>query len=139
MRPRSIQLFEGLSLAAVALGALIIALSWGESVAAVRSSVRGAGIEPALMILSVLYVGLLVLLILLTSRRANSVAKWLFVAIIVLEIVGTVPGLGGVMRGGIRGWAVIGQLLLQIVALWFLFVPASRAWFSEWRSGSARA
>jgi hypothetical protein len=134
MRPRSITLFETLSLAAVALGALTLALTWNALMASVYASIRGAGIEPAVVILSVLYIGLLVLLILLTSRRASVIAKWLFTAIIVGELVMTVPGLPAMARGGLIGWAQIVQLAIQLVALWFLFVPASRAWLREFRT-----
>lgn len=134
MRPRSIILFESLSLAAVALGVLILALAWNALMASVYAQVRGAGIEPAVMILAILYIALLVLLILLTSRRASAVAKWLFTAIIVAELVMTVPGLPSMGRGGLAGWAQILQLVLQLVALWFLFVPASRAWLREFRT-----
>ena len=134
MRPRSITLFESLSLAAVALGVLILALTWNALMASVYARIRGAGIEPAVMVLSVLYIGLLVLLILLTARRASVVAKWLFTAIITAELVMTLPGLPAMARGGMVGWAQIVQLALQLVALWFLFVPASRAWLREFRT-----
>ncbi|HEY0314246.1 MAG TPA: hypothetical protein VGC56_17360 [Allosphingosinicella sp.] len=134
MRPRSINLFEGLSLAAVALGAVIMALTWNSVMIAVSASVRGAGIEEAVMILAILYVLLLVMLILLASRRANAVAKWLFTAIIVAELVMSLPKLPGMLRSGPLGWASTAQLILQLVALWFLFVPASRTWFREWRA-----
>jgi uncharacterized membrane protein YeiB len=134
MRPRSIMLFETLSLAAVALGALTVALTWNALMASVYAQIRGSGIEPAVMIMTALYVGLLVLLILLTSRRASAVAKWLFTAIIVAELVFTLPGLPAMLRGGLVGWAQIVQLALQLVALWFLFVPASRAWLREFRT-----
>jgi uncharacterized membrane protein YeiB len=134
MRPRSIMLFETLSLAAVALGALIVALTWNALMASVYARIRGSGIEPAVMIMTVLYVGLLVLLILLTARRASSVAKWLFTAIILAELMFTIPGLPSMLRGGLLGWAQIVQLALQLVALWFLFVPASRLWLREFRT-----
>src|SRR4051812_17888555 len=98
MRPRSIMLFEVLSLAAVALGALIVALTWNALMASVYARIRGSGIEPAVMIMTALYIGLLILLILLTSRRASAVAKWLFTAIIVAETVVTVPGLAAMLR-----------------------------------------
>jgi hypothetical protein len=127
-------LFESLSLAAVALGALTLALTWNALMASVYARIRGAEIEPAVMILSVLYIGLLVLLILLTSRRASVIAKWLFTAIIAAELVMTVPGLAAMARGGLVGWAQIVQLAIQLVALWFLFVPASRAWLREFRT-----
>jgi uncharacterized membrane protein YeiB len=134
MRPRSITLFESLSLAAVALGVLILVLTWNALMASIFARLRGAGIEPAVMILATLYVGLLILLILLTARRASAVAKWLFTAIIVAELVMTVPGLPSMVRGGLVGWAQILQLVLQLVALWFLFMPASRAWLREFRT-----
>jgi len=134
MRPRSIMLFESLSLAAVAIGVLILALTWNALMASVYARIRGSGIEPAVIILSALYVGLLVLLILLTARRASVVAKWLFTAIIVAETVMTVPGLASMARGGLVGWAQIVQLLLQLVALWFLFAADSRAWLREYRT-----
>ncbi|HMC92695.1 MAG TPA: hypothetical protein VKI45_09560 [Allosphingosinicella sp.] len=134
MRPRSISLFEGLSLAAVALGALVMILSWHSVMATVSASVRGAGIEEAVIVLAILYVGLLVLLILLASRRASAVAKWLFTAIIVAELIMSLPKLPGMLGAGPIGWASTVQLVLQLVALWFLFVPASRAWFREWRA-----
>jgi hypothetical protein len=127
-------LFEGLSLLAVALGALIMALTWNSVMATVSASVRGAGIEEAVMILAALYVLLLVMLILLASRRASAVAKWLFTAIIVAELVMSLPKLPGMLRAGPVGWASTAQLILQLVALWFLFVPASRTWFREWRA-----
>jgi hypothetical protein len=134
MRPRSIMLFETLSLGAVGVGALILAMSWTSLMASVYARIRGAGIEPAMMVLAILYVGLLALLIVLTSRRGNGVAKWLFTAIIAAELVTSIPGVPAMMRGGIVGWTQILQLLLQLVALWFLFVPASRAWMRSYRA-----
>jgi len=134
MRPRSIMLFESLSLAAVALGALILGLTWNALMASVYARIRGTGIEPAVMILAALYVGLLVLLILLTSRRASIVAQWLFTAIIVAELAMTLPGLGAMARGGLVGWAQIVQLILQLVAVGFLFMPDARAWLREFRT-----
>jgi len=134
MRPTSIRAFEGLSLLAVAIGALTTWLGWDALVASVRSKVLGAGLEPALAVLSIIYVGLLVLLILLTARRASAVAKWLFVVIIVGEAVFTVPKLGAMAGAGLIGWAEIVQLLIQLVAVAMLFTAPSRAWFAEWRA-----
>jgi hypothetical protein len=134
MRPRSIMLFETLSLAAVAVGALVLAMSWNSLMASVYAKIRGAGIEPAVMVLAALYVGLLLLLILLTSRRGSVVAKWLFTAVVVATLVTSVQDLPGMVRGGIVGWTKVLQLLLYVAGLWFLFVPASRAWLKEWRT-----
>jgi hypothetical protein len=139
MRPSSIRAFEGLSLLAVAIGAVITWLGWDALVASVRSKVLGAGLEPALMILSLIYVGLLVLLILLTARRGSSVAKWLFVAIIAGELIFTVPKLGAMAAAGPMGWAEILQLLIQLLAVAALFTAEARAWFAEWRKPGAAA
>jgi hypothetical protein len=134
MRPRSIMLFEILSLAAVAVFALTLAMSWHSVMAKVHASIRGAGIEPAVMVLAALYVGLLVLLIFLTSRRGSAAAKWLFTILVLVTLATSVPGLLSMTRGGIVGWTQILQLILQAAGLWFLFVPASRTWLREWRA-----
>jgi hypothetical protein len=139
MRPSSIRAFEGLSLLAVAIGAATTWLGWDALVASVRSKVLGAGLEPALAVLSLIYIGLLVLLILLTARRGSAVAKWLFVAIIAGELVFTLPKLGAMAGAGAIGWAEILQLLIQLVAVAALFTAPSRAWFAEWKTPGAAA
>ena len=128
MRPRSIVLFETLSLAAVGLGLLVLALTWNALLANVNARIRAAGVEPAMMILAAIYVLVLVMLILLISRRGSVAAKWLFAAIILAETLFTVPGLPAMLRGGIIGWTQILQLVVQLAALWFLFAPQSRGW-----------
>lgn len=138
MRPASIRLFEGLSLLAVAVGALIIWLSWDGVLDYARVKLPGAGIEPALIVLSVIYIGLLVMLILLTSRRGSFVAKWLFVAVSLVTLLVTLPELGGLVRGGAAGWLKIVQLLVQLAGVGFLFTPPSRAWFGAWRAPAGR-
>jgi hypothetical protein len=138
MRPTSIRAFEALSLLAVAIGALTTWLGWDSLVASVRSKVLGAGLEPALAVLSLIYIGLLVMLILLTARRGNAVAKWLFVAIIVGELVFTVPKLGAMAGAGLIGWMEIVQLLIQLAAVAMLFTAPSRAWFAEWHVPGGR-
>lgn len=139
MRPTSIRAFEGLSLLAVAIGALTTWLGWDALVASVRSKVLGAGLEPALAVLSAIYIVFLILLILLTARRGSAVAKWLFVAIIAAELVFTVPKLGAMAGTGVIGWAEILQLLIQLVAVALLFTGPSRAWFAGWRSPAGPA
>lgn len=134
MRPRSIMLFEILSLAAVAVFALSLAMTWHSVMARVHASIHGAGIEPAVMVLTALYVGLLALLIFLTSRRRSTVAKWLFTILVLATLATSVPALVSMTRGGIVGWTQIVQLVLQAAGLWFLFVPASRTWLKEWRA-----
>lgn len=134
MRPRSIMLFETLSLAAVGVFVLALAMSWNPLMASVYARIRGAGIEPAVMVLAALYVGFLLLLVFLTARRGSGVAKWLFTAIALATLASSLPGIPAMARGGIVGWTQLLQLLLQAAGLWFLFVPASRSWLREWRT-----
>ncbi|HEY0414067.1 MAG TPA: hypothetical protein VGD66_13100 [Allosphingosinicella sp.] len=138
MRPSSIVNFERLSLLAVAIGAVITYLSFDALVASVRPKVPGAGLESGLAVLSLIYIALLVLLIVMTSRRASAVAKWLFVLVIAAELVVTMPKLPAMAGGGMLGWIQIVQLLVQLVALAFLFTPPSRAWFRDWRRPGGR-
>src|SRR4051794_38189903 len=138
MRPSSIVNFERLSLLAVAVGAVIMWLSWDALVASLRPKVPGTGLEPALAVLALIYLGLLVLLILLTSRRGSAVAKWLFVLIIAAELIFTLPGLRAMARAGVNGWVEIVQLAIQVAAVAFLFTAPSRQWFREWRRPGGR-
>jgi hypothetical protein len=139
MRPQAIRNFERLSLLAVAIAAIVLLLNWNLFVAAVRMRVLGTGIEAGLIVLSLLYLGLLVLLILLISRRASLVAKWILVLIIALELVYTVPAIPGMLRAGPIGWAETVQLLIQLAAIVLLFTPAARTWFREARTGGLSA
>ena len=138
MRPSSIVNFERLSLLAVAIGLVTLYLSWDSVLASARSAVPGTGLESAVAVLSLIYIGFLVLLILLTSRRGSAVAKWLFILVIVAEAVLTIPKLGAMMRGGAVSWLGLLQLLLQLGAIGLLFTAASRAWFLAWRSPATR-
>jgi hypothetical protein len=129
LRPKSIVTFEMLSLAAVALGIVLTYLTWDALVAQARSAVLGSGIEAAVAILACVYVAILVLLILLASRRASNVARWLLALIVVVELVFTLPSLGATLAAGTIGLVSTLQLLMMTVAVVLLFLPASRPWF----------
>jgi hypothetical protein len=134
MRPSTIVNFEWLSLLAILLGVATMVLAWDSLISSVRSKVLGSGLEPAVAILAIIYVALLVLLILLTSRRASNVAKWLLVLIIAAGLVGSVPRIPAMLGAGVLGWVETAQMLIQLAAIVMLFLPASRAWF---RNGGA--
>jgi hypothetical protein len=134
MRPSTIVNFEWLSLLAVLLGVATTVLTWDSLIASVRSKVLGSGLEPAVAILAIIYIALLVMLILLTSRRASNVAKWLLVLIIALELVASAPRIPAMLGAGLLGWVETAQMLIQLAAVVMLFLPASRAWF---KSGGA--
>jgi hypothetical protein len=129
LRPKTIVSFEILSLAAVALGILLTWLSWDDIVAQARSAVLGSGIEAAVAILAFVYVAILVLLILLASRRASNVARWLLALIVVAELVFTLPHIGATLAAGTVGLIETLQLAMMTGAVVLLFLPASRPWF----------
>jgi hypothetical protein len=129
LRPKSIVTFEILALAAVALGIVVTLMSWDGLVAQARSAVLGSGIEAAVAILLIVYVAILVLLILLASRRGSNVARWLLAIIVAAELAFSIPGLGGMLAGGVVGLLSTLQLLMMVVAVVLLFVPRSRPWF----------
>jgi hypothetical protein len=134
MRPSTIVNFEWLSLLAVLLGVATTVLAWDSLIASVRSKILGSGLEPAVAILAIIYIALLVLLILLTSRRASRVAMWLFILIVVVGDLSSVPRIPAMLGAGMLGWVETAQMLIQLAAVVMLFLPASRAWF---RSGGA--
>lgn len=72
-----------------------------------------------------------VALVFLISRRRSTWAKWL---LIVLSAAATAPWAALVNRAGVTDWAGVLGLLqggLQIVSLFYLIHPASRAWFGS--------
>jgi hypothetical protein len=129
LRPKTIVSFEILSLAAVALGLLVTWLTWDGIVAQARSAVLGSGIEAAVAILVLIYVAILALLILLASRRASNVARWLLALIVVVELAFTLPTIGATLAAGTVGLISTLQLAMMTVAVVLLFLPASRLWF----------
>ena len=127
MRPKPIVWFELLSLAALALGVLAAILSWGGAVPGVGGrAAEGSGVAIA----TGLTLALTLALILLTSRKRNSVAKWILVVLVVAALVMQLPQLGELLGGGIAGLASVASSLLQVAALCFLFTADARRWFA---------
>ena len=72
-----------------------------------------------------------VILVFLISRRRSIWAKWL---LIVLSAAATAPWAALLRRSGVADWAGVLGLLqggLQIVSLFYLIHPASRAWLDS--------
>jgi len=132
MKPMSIRRFDLFYLASIALSVVTYVLSYGPMVASVQARTvvagmqLGAGTVIATMVLSV---GLSLLLWFFASQRRAVVAKWIIVAFFVLGLTG-IPGL-------IAGeWTLLKtlsalNLLLEAVAIFYLFQPDAKAWFAE--------
>ena len=127
MRPKSIALFEGLSLVAVALAALAAFLTFGGSVQGASARASAGSLEIASTIIGIV---LSLVLVLLTSRRRSNVAKWVLVLLVAVSVVMTVPQLGAVLSSGLIGIVHIASIVLQAVAVFFLFTPEARAWLA---------
>ena len=132
MRPRSIARFELLYLLSILIGVGLTVYSWDASVAVLRQAGGGPGLLIAIQAVTYSVVLALVLLI---SRRASIVAKWVLVLLFLagVAVMFLRPALT-LAEGPIL--AVQGaQTLIQLAALYLLFTPEARRWFQGERAG----
>lgn len=127
MRPKSIARFEALSLLSVGLAAVAAVLSWG---GALPGGARQGAVGSAMIAATGLALILSLVLILLTSRKGSNVAKWLFVVLVAVSAAVTVPRLGTIGAEGLVGTVDVASVVLQLVAIYFLFTAEARAWFA---------
>ena len=74
--------------------------------------------------------GLSLLLIWLIARRANRVAKWIFILLSAASFTFQLASPEPIFEtGGVTAVIIFGQDLLILYALWMLFRPESNAWF----------
>ncbi len=118
--------FERAYLLSIALGAASVAVYWGE--------LRQVAPPLPLAIASALLLGAVATLALFVSRRRSEVCKWLLVALTVAGIALSLPSLPASLAAGPRGWLGLAQMLLQAVAIAFLFTPPARHWLRRPRS-----
>lgn len=135
MRPQSIELFEKVYLASIAIGLVAVAVGWrvltAESQA--RMATASAGTVQGILIGSmVLVFGISLLLWFLIARKASNVAKWILVVLaasgvysLLKEIVfSTVPkDLDFALNTA--------STLLGLYAVWLLFRPDAAAWLKS--------
>lgn len=132
MRPKSVVLAEYLYLASIVLMIAIAALTWDAAVAQ-----NGVGL---ILGINAFGVGLSLMLLILTTRRASRVALWFLVALTAIGAWGVALQVsGGVLAVGIVGVLTIAQLILTIVPIVLLFRPRARAWFDAVRHGEIDA
>ena len=84
-------------------------------------------------LLQVIGLALVVLLILLISRRGSEIAKWIFLLLFVAGLAIMAPAIPDILSRGQIGLLQLAQIAVQALALYFLFTPESRAWFKEKR------
>lgn len=129
MRPASIARFEWLSLLALGIGLVMAVVTWDQSVAVARSGGMGTG---SVLLVMAVSIAVPLLLILLVSRRANVVAKWILIAMFLggLAMIFLSPKVK--LASGPHFLVQIAQILMQAMAIALLFTKESRRWL---RSG----
>ena len=133
MRPRSIVRFEQLYLLSLAIGLGLMIYSWDESVAVARQ----AGGGPIMVVaIQAVTVAITLGLVLLISRGASVLAKWVLVLFFLggMAIMLTRPGL--TFGAGPILVAQVAQILLQLAAIYLLFTEEARLWFKAGRTGA---
>lgn len=124
MRPKSVVQAEWLYLASIVLLVVLAVLGWKDAVAA-------SGVAAAFGI-NAFFVGLSLLLLILTTRRASRVALWALVVVTVLTDLGFLYQVSsGVLAAGLFGALVTVQAALATIGVVFLFRPNARAWFDD--------
>lgn len=122
--PSSIRTFERMQIVALAMG--WVDATWIYHMV-LRHKLSAFVFAAALITVS----AVVVVLVFLISRRRSTWAKWL---LIVLSAAATAPWAALLNRAGVTDWAGVLGLFqggLQIVSLFYLIHPASRAWFGS--------
>ena len=123
--PNHIKYFEWAILGSIALGIIQTGLLF------YLFSPGPAPSEPSFLVVNLILPPLLVLLVLLTSRKRNRIAKWILVLITVFTIVINTALISSFFETGFAGIPSLIQLLIQCVGIYFLFTEESRNWFKE--------
>ncbi|KQM64916.1 hypothetical protein ASE75_07530 [Sphingomonas sp. Leaf17] len=126
MRPKSIVQGEYLYLASIVLLLVLAILGWDDAVAQSGATVA-IGVNA-------FFIGLSLLLLILTTRRASRVALWLLVVLTTINAGGYLLQVAsGVLANGLFGILTTAQAILGIVACQLFFRTTAREWFAERR------
>ncbi|MGY2736028.1 hypothetical protein [Sphingomonas sp. UYP23] len=136
-RPASITLFERCYLGAVVVGLVNSAMAWNDTMARIAEQPAAAQLGSAFgqsMLIGVTVLSIVISLLLwyFTARQASVVTKWIItgffgigaLSFVLAAVKGTMPqGVGGILA--VLAW------VLNAVAVFALFKPASKVWFGE--------
>ncbi|MDB5693518.1 MAG: hypothetical protein JWO81_2581 [Alphaproteobacteria bacterium] len=133
MRPKSIVNFERIVILSILFGIVSSFLTREKMEAMTAGKPHlSSGATLAIQIVVIL---IYLLLIYFISRKGSPVAKWIYVVLCLLGLVGGVFTLPLLMKIGTLPLIIaIVQYVLAILSLWLLFRPDSKAWFSEGRT-----
>lgn len=137
MRPKSIVNFERVVLFSILIGIVNTFLSWPKMLAMAQAQAQGSAIHigPGFLIgTQAVVIAILLLLVWLIARKGSPVAKWIYVVLMLLTLLGAIIGIGKMAAYGTVPLVLgIVQHLLALVSLWLIFQPDAKAWFSEGR------
>lgn len=123
-RPASVARFEVLFIGTLVLGVVGSALQFEQFAA-----LGGVGM---VITFQAIILGLMLALVLWISRKRSNVGRWVLVALFSIGLPFSLPQIMAVLEMNvIAGVVMSGQLVLQVVALVFLFTAESRHWFSR--------
>jgi uncharacterized membrane protein len=135
MRPASIVNFERVVLLMLAVAVADTVINWSAVEALARMQRMDSTVIAAS--LGVLLV-LILVLALLVSRRASSVARWLYVLLVGAILAYEASSIGDVAGGTTSALAVaLVEGILALLSIWLLFRSDSRAWLGGARGPTA--
>jgi hypothetical protein len=131
MKPESIRRFDLFFLASLAMLAVGFFISFDATVAAMQAQTAAKGLQVGSGFAIGLFAAVLAIDLLLwffVSRKGSSVAKWLLVLLLVIDLF----GLPGLISGGLTAPRMISllRIALEAVAIGFLFKADAKTWFS---------
>jgi hypothetical protein len=133
MRPRSIILFERIYGFSIVLGLVLGALMLMRlsSFMPAGGAPQVAAMIPTIMVVSMVGgIAINLLLLFFIARRGSNVAKWIFVVLFALAVIGMAGGLlnSAAHVTWIARLPSIVQIAIQAVCVWLLFRPDAAAW-----------
>src|SRR3954470_10981308 len=133
MRPKSIVNFERIVILSILFGIVSSFLTRAKMEAMTAGQPHMS--SSATLTIQIVFILIYLLLIYFISRKGSPVAKWIYVVLAVLGLLGGIITLPIMMKiGTLPLVIVIVQYALSLVSLWLLFRPDSKAWFSEGRT-----
>jgi hypothetical protein len=131
MRPESIRRFDLFFLASLALLAVGFVISFDATVATVQAQTAAKGLQFGTGFTATIFALLLAIelvLWFLISRRGVSLAKWLLVLLLIVDLF----GLPSLLTGDLSAPKMLSllRIALEAVAIAFLFAADAKAWFA---------
>jgi hypothetical protein len=135
MKPESIRRFDLFFLASLALLAVGFLISFDGTVASIQAQTAAKGLQVGSGFTIGLFAAVLAINLLLwffVSRKGATIAKWLLVLLLVIDLV----GLPALVSGGLTAPRMISllRIALEAVAIAFLFKSDAKAWFAGARA-----